>query len=629
MMHPHLAIVILLCTAIGVALGNGADAATDSEPALSWGELVDSLKSEHSAKARDAMIERARYFVDLGIVKRVYKYEDVGKKDRSSLDGRAVPLEPEIQQTFALAMASSNANATASAELPALAAAYRLTGEQAFKDRTIAQLEEMTTWSPLQLPGWTLYARGHRLPPDGKDGNWLGTGWGVRAIADTFEIMPAGSIPDDLRSRLNNLLAREIDSIADDWKVKRPWFVRGNNAITNQWVLPTEGLVRACLVLGKDKHKDAYELGVRNLMAALDSHGKAGEFEEGIAYANMTVQSFLSAAHHMAIEGDRRAIDHPFLRSFPLWAVHHLQPGNTIINSFDCTLGQAVSGFLKPMLSMFVICSADSTAAWGMGQVGPCSYTLPVAVAEARLQQLKASEPPLFASYERAARVNWRDSWKSDASGVWVRGGHQLDQHDHQDRGHVNYVHKGKPILIEDGTPVYSEPDIKRVQSCEGHNVLQIGDAPAKKGIAPITVSRLDAQGGDVTVEPTACYEGARKWTRRVIWSSDDLEVRDEVVLEADKQEVVTLRWHLATAESVTITGETGKHTLARPDARMTIESDTPLDVTQRTEPQYTLGYDAGKGPASSHTCVVVRSRGKVGSLKLTTRVDPTGKPAR
>lgn len=616
-------ITALFAVVLGTACVSGASGDAAIKP---WADLVDGLKNDPAAaKAREALIERSRSYVDLGIIKRVYKYEDVGKQ-RTWLDSRALRLEPEIQETFALAMADANACAVVSAELPTLAAAYRLTGDDAFKDRVIAQIEEMTTWSPLQRPGWTLYAPGHRLPPDGKDGNWLATGPGVRAIADTFEILPNGTISADLEERLRKLLASEIESIVDDWKTKRPWFVRGNNAITNQWVLPTEGLVRACLVLGKHRYAPAYELGVKNMLAALDSHGSAGEFEEGISYAQVTITSMLSAGRSMAAAGDRRVLDHPFLKRFPMWAVHHLQPGGMLINCFDSgSARQGGSGMLRPMLSLSAICTKNEQAAWGLDHVGPSSYDLPQLLASAMPRAAHPSDPPLYAAYDRARRVNWRDSWDNTASGVWIRGGHPLDQHDHQDRGHVNYIHRGKPILIEAGTPDYGSPDLKRCASCEGHNVLQIGDAQAKKSPAPIRISRLDAECGDVTVDAIACYEEAKNWTRRVIWSAESLEVRDEVVLQREKNDVLTFRWHLGTGEKVTINGGAEKYTVSWPDAVMTLEGSTPLEVLQQAEPQYTLQLTGpGKGPpANERTCILVRTKDRAGELSLTTRVLP------
>ena len=61
------------------------------------------------------------------------------------------------------------------------------------------------------------------------------------------------------------LLAAEIVSIVDDWRARRPWFVAHRTPLTNQWVLPTEGLVRACLLLGRedlDHPVDALAAGV-------------------------------------------------------------------------------------------------------------------------------------------------------------------------------------------------------------------------------------------------------------------------------------------------------------------------------------------------------------------------------
>src|SRR5690606_7346869 len=134
------------------------------------------------------------------------------------------------------------------------------------------------------------------------------------------------------------------------WETKRPWFVRGENPITNQWVLPTEGLVTACLVVGKDRFPDAYELGVANLLKALDAHGPDGEFEEGVGYASFTVTSMLHAAHIMAVHGDRRALERPFLARFPTWLVHHLQPGDMLINCFDAGPAYDGAARLRPLL---------------------------------------------------------------------------------------------------------------------------------------------------------------------------------------------------------------------------------------------------------------------------------------
>ncbi|HIJ65442.1 MAG TPA: heparinase, partial [Candidatus Hydrogenedentes bacterium] len=433
-----------------------AEQGADVSPAVFWPELLDRVKADLAFdEARKELVTRARSIAENAIIRRPYTLEDVGK-NRTWLDGRSAALEDEIREQFALAMSDFAACGTLSSELPLLAAAYRLTGEAIFLERVIAQLEEMSAWAPLQRPGWTLYAPGHRLPADGKDGNWLATGCGVRAIGDTLEVLPDGALDAALLEKIRALLETEIAGVVDDWETQRPWFVSSHNPVTNQWVLPTEGLVRACLILGVDDHRDAYELGVKNLLEALDVHGPKGEFEEGFGYASFTVTSMLHAAHAMAVAGDRRAADHPFLKHFPTWFVHHFQPGKYVINCFDAGASYDAAAGSRGLLSLLAVCTSSPAARWALAEyVGGPSSDLPGLAARALPAVGTEAAPPLFAHYERAARVNWRSSWAEDATGVWVRGGHHLDQHDHQDRGHVNFIACGRPILIEAGTPSY------------------------------------------------------------------------------------------------------------------------------------------------------------------------------
>jgi len=613
------------------------------EDLVSWGDMLDAAKGHEALRPHcEKLLALAREAVALPIVRRAKTLDEVGQH-RTWLDGRANALEDEIRETFALAMSDFAACSTLAGELPLLAAAYRVTGEPAFRDRVVAQLEEMKTWSPLQRPGWTLYYPGARLPEGEEDGNWLATGCGVRAIADTLDIVPAGSLETALTVALHALLEGEVAGVVDDWQSKRPWFVRSNNPITNQWVLPTEGLVRACLVLGADAHKDAYELGVGNLLEALDAHGPNGEFEEGIGYASFTVTSMLHAARAMALEGDRRAIDHPFLKNFPRWMVHHFQPADMFINCFDAGAARGGAARSRPLLSMLAVCTGSPVARWALAEraggpshdlAGLAARTLPVVDDDAA--------PALFAAYERATRVNWRDSWDNDGTGVWVRGGHPLDQHDHRDRGHVNFISKGRPILIEAGTPYYSHPLMgSHMASGVGHNVLQLGtETPdavnagatlvrngwQQRGVvAPITVRRLDAAGGEVALEVTGGYEGLAAWRREVAWDSEAVTVRDDVVLAEGQSDVMLFRWHLGTNDGVSIAGDGARWTVTWSDATILLEGSAPLAVSQVKLPDNTVNATTDDDqPDELHTCIVVRTAGPAEALELTTKVEGT-----
>jgi len=405
MVHPRM---LRFVTVAGFLLIAAGGFAAETKPAAAWAALLDAARDNPALTAdRDRLIAKARRVAGSAVVKRVYKYEDVGKF-RTWLDGRTRALEGSPrQQWFALAMSDFGTSGTINNELPLLAAAYCLTGDQTFRSRILAQLEETVTWSPLQRPGYTLYRPSAKaVPPDFNDGNWLATGMGVRGLADTLEIMPPGSLPEPLVEKLHALFRKEVASIADDWRTKRSWFIRSNVPRSNQWVLPTEGLIRACLVLGKENHPDEYELGVRNLLAALGAQGSEGEFYEGIGYANFTVTSMLHAAHAMAVAGDMRGLDHPFLRRFPTWMAHHLQPGRFRINCFDAGGARTPinDGSFRGLLSLFAVLMDDPVARWTLNNQfsGPSDDFIGLLT---RGTTGEGRDPGLFACYASAARA--------------------------------------------------------------------------------------------------------------------------------------------------------------------------------------------------------------------------------
>lgn len=603
----------------------------------SWSQMIDAARARGDSPARQVLIAEAEKVLALPLLRRVYRYEDLGQH-RSWRDGRAVPLEPEIQEYFALSMSDHGATWTLAGELPTLAAAYRLTGETAYRNRVIAQLEEAVTWSPLQRPGWTCYQRGARKPADGKTGSWLATGSGVRAIATALDILPTADVSSELRSAAAALFEREIAEILDDWKSKRQWFVQHHNVLTNQWVLPTEGLVRACLAAGRDKHREAYELGVSNMLESIDAHGSAGEFEEGLHYANFTVLSMFHAAHAMAVVGDFRAIERPFLRRFALWAVHHLMPGRLGVNAFDAFSAAAIPRDhqgMREVLSAAATFMGDSAANWALANQFDSASPDAVGLGAATNEQI--APPPLFAQYERATRVNWRSSWRDDATGFWVRGGHSTDQHDHHDRGHVTFILHGRPVLIETGTPAYHHPDLSSLFSTgAGHNVLQIGmESPGENArstaprgwqkrsvVAPITTARLDDSGGKVSVDISAGYDGLARWGREIEWNVDSLKIEDAVTLADGAKDVLLFRWHLG-VPTARVEGDGREFVVTCEHGVIRITANEPIQITQEPRENHSLvlrGWDDPL-PYPRHTCLMVRTQSPVNELHIATAV--------
>lgn len=609
-----------------------------------WAEYLDEFKraakrSSALATARDNFLRQARRTLKLPLIRRVYCFDAIGRH-RTWLDIRSKPLHEPARTIFALAMSDHATNSLLATELPMLAAAARLSGSRPLIKRIHDQLHELAAWSPLQRPGWCAY--NDRLPPDGKDGNWLATGTGVRAIADTLEIMGRDRLPPATVARLDQLLAAEIVSIVDDWSAKRPWFVKRHNTLTNQWALPTEGLIRACLVLGRTRHADAYALGVSNLMAALNGHAAQGAFEEGIHYADFTVSSLVSAACAMALDNDSRAIVHPFLQNFPHWALHHFQPGGFFINAFDAFCAARNNrAMLKSTLALLAVCLDSRDALWALDNLaGGPDNSLPGLVSHILKRPARRPAPVCFGSYQRAARVNWRNSWDPQATGIWVRGGDRFDQHDHMDRGHVNFILRGQPVFIEAGTPAYHNPRLGiDYATGRGHNVLQLGTAEPfypkdyryihlpgwqkAHTLAPIKVHWLDRRGGDITVNGTAGYDGLKQWLRRVRWDTAQLEVDDWVRLPNNNPQVVVFRWHLGTSRTpaIRINGKTAS--ISWTGIRLELSADSAFKIRSEAMPDHTLQYRDwdDKRPDHLHTCLVIQTTRKVRSCRMKLKV--------
>jgi hypothetical protein len=325
--------------------------------------------------------------------------------------------------------------------------------------------------------------------------------------------------------------------------------------------------------------------------------------------------------------------------------VHHLQPGRTGINCFDAGgtghIGRD-DGPFRHLLSLLLVCTDDPLARWALSEQldGP-SDDLTGVMARVSLASGDRSQPPSWAVYERAARANWRSSWEDDASGVWVRGGHMLDQHDHQDRGHVSFTRRGEPILIEAGTPSYEEPEMSRLfKSGVGHNVLQLGtemppppvagarplQTPAgwqqphggrPEAQAPVQAVQLDDAGGHVRLDAGGCYAEVASWERSVEWSVDDCLIHDRVVLVAGAAEILLFRWHLATDQAVAVeqTGEVWSITWA--SRRVELRATEPVQVSQTQLPDRTLPRRAGA--SQRHTCLIVQTAHPLHALTMDT----------
>ncbi|MBI5687102.1 MAG: heparinase II/III family protein [Verrucomicrobia bacterium] len=590
------------------------------------------------AGARAKLIAGARHDAAKPVLRRPQTLEEL-RKWRVTLKYKTRPpqmsaLPDKEWEIFCLSQGDNYAGALLKVELPRLAAAATLTGDAALFERVRAQLAELAAWSPLERRGWSLNnAKPHYK---GDDGAWLGTGWLVRVIADTVDLLPPGTISPDLRAALESRLADELALMEKDWATKRPWYVRSEAAHSNQWILPNEALVRACLFLGVDRHRETCEAGIARLLRSMDVQGSDGEFVEGLRYSGLSLESLYSIARATARTSDNRLLAHPFLQKFPTWLVHHFQPGGFLINAFDAP-GSSRGNLTRDrnLLATAAFVTGSPHALWGLRTRARFGETLD-AILAANMPASRAGAPPLFANYAKAARLNWRSSWDDDtAAGLWLRGGHATDFHDHMDRGHVNFIIGRRALLIEAGTLNYAVPNnATHLRSIAGHNVLQVGDAALEKltpavlkqagqvltkerRVAPITVERMDESGGAASVDVSGCYESVVKWKRRVEWSQTSVTIEDEVELK--QPDIVQFRWHLGVPAEAPSRASAGQITAG--DVSVTYLADQAVAARIESMPDATLAPNT----ITQHACVVLRTDQPVQRLKLKTQVALTG----
>ncbi len=347
------------------------------EPETFYGRAVQQARAAAQAdpaiqKRLDRILADARAILALPLVRRAGSLQEL----RNATDNRIGSIDSRtdvVQQTdpakaelFALSMADTNTAALIARELPLLAAAYEITGDQAFLDRVVAQLREVAGWQPLQRPGWTLYTAKNSLPAGGRDGVWLSTGLGIAAIVQTLQILPEGALPPDLLAALRRQLATEMNQSVQDWKDRLPWFVRSNKVVTNQWVVPSSGIVLAAAYLGRSENAGAFDLGMKNLEATVQAFGADGSSSEGAIYASHWTAPFLYLASRAAQEaGDDRLANSAFLRKFPDWLAGAFQPGGYVVNCFDgYTAVRGAQPLLVSDIALLTVLSQSPSLIW-------------------------------------------------------------------------------------------------------------------------------------------------------------------------------------------------------------------------------------------------------------------------
>lgn len=584
-----------------------------------WDDIFAEAQTDPwTAPVLEDLLKTARKKAEGDIVKRVYSLDELPENQR---DGR-YKYAGANAEIFALAMSDCrNAGQLRSVVLP-MAVAARYSGDEAVLDHIVRQLREVVTWSPIQRPGWTQYNPDAKLPPGG-DGNWLATGYGVTALVEILSVL-GERIPAEVRADLRGLLEKEIESIVDDWQSKRPWFVRADHPGSNQWLLPTAALLHACMGLGEESHRDAYELGAHNFARTCLGQGDDGAFVEGYSYGSMTTPYILRTAWAMKRNGDARVSDFPFLRRHVDWLVHLIMPGGYVVNAFDCG-ASSVGNVPHESYLLSALLVQQKTAFWAIRNLFrelPRSVDGLVYHHFSRFLQAEEEEPLPYGFFPTNQLLTWRSDWDNQtAMGLWLRGGSFYDSHSHRDQGHISLYNGTHPVLIECGTPSYADRDLDlKYARAAGHNMLQ-ADEVLPRGRAcyvPVTVERMDNEGGTAVVHGARAFTNVSEWTRRVEWDvSGSVSIRDHVELQTLQEPGREFfRFHTGSVEPLAIAGDGMAWRAEWKDTVMIFRAGQPIRVEQAEWPDH-----SGFG---QHLCLLVRAVDGSDRLDLETRVEIT-----
>jgi hypothetical protein len=535
------------------------------------------------------------------------------------------------QEQFALAMYDCTQTDWLRSDGVLLAVAGSYTKNPAYTKKAIEILEAVSNYSPFQRPGWTLSNPNLSMPAGG-DGVWLATSWGINGVVEMLDIL-GDDVPVALRAKLKQRLREEVDLIVESWSTSRPWYVKSKAFASNQWSEPAAAVIKASLFLGDESLRSSYNFGVDALAATLRSSGSDGAFLEGFTYAQMSVGTLLETVADMKRNGDTRCSDMPFAKESWRWFVAMPIAGRYLVNCSDSKMSELPEWAVRSPISSLVEAAliADSSVA-----LATVKYIFPegdasisgIRYAAATLDTAAAARPSIdcFNYFPSQQLVVWRSSWAppvvpNGGLAVWVKGGSlKATNHGHRDQGQVSVYWNGVPILIDCGTPDYADPRLDTMfANAAGHGIMQFGElAPRNIAVdSPIVVTRLDGDGGSVTVDTHAAYKGVQVCTRTVDWNKrGTVQIVDQVQFDHPIPPLTEVfRYHTGSQAPLIVTGSARNWVIEWPSVRMSLTSDADIEVRQQSWPDSVL-------PGHTHQALSVVSVGSTVILRLATSIE-------
>jgi hypothetical protein len=368
-----------------------------------------------------------------------------------------------------------------------------------------------------------------------------------------------------------------------------PWWAHDLN---NWYSVIIGGLGIAGMALAGE-HPDArhlIKLSRDRMQRYLSIYGSDGSFNESVAYSSATriPVAYFNALYYHGNGGDNPLARQPFPQT-ALWTLYAALPGERFAEFGD---GHPELDDRMGFITAIAAANRDPVIQdFAVRHLSASANPYALLWYDADLPRSSpAGKLPLGKVFpENSGLIFSRSSWDPDAPEMIVYGkSRQAQNHGHNDMGQVCIDVRGKPMIIDVGSPSsYPEDffDENRFRyynaSVRGHNVLMFGGREQKfpphdrgvKGLLdldPISGRYLqthfdDAVGAFWQMDLTNAYAGAKRVRRTVVhllpgW----VAVLDEA--EMDKAEEISLRWHTITPA---VPGANGNFTVVNGNQRL------------------------------------------------------------
>lgn len=593
---------------------------------------IDAIRKTALVEARRPILSRAYTLDDMENTKEHMRFIDNRQKYRGSIHA----LGPENALAYSLATSDVTASSEIFWKLPLIAALlhYESSDNKVLQDYLKLQLTEICRWQPLQRQGWSLSSTSTTTPLDKyRDGVWLATGNTLQALVTTLELLPPNSIDSQLIDKVRQLIATEIKATYKDWIDKTPWYVRANKFNSNQWIVPAAGMLVGSAYLGTDKYKDEYNIAIEALTDSFQEAANDGSLSEGYAYAaSWTASALLLSSYYDKAYGENRLAEYDFINNFSTWMSLYFQPGGNFVNAFDNAIGQR-NNLNHNLYLAHKIAALSSDPC--LSELANNNETQETKSGFFKLLNMSAKCTKLdkllhYGVFQKSNMFIWRSSWDKEASGVWVRGGDKNDFHDHFDRGHVNFISRGTPILIEAGTPSYNNPEKNSYfDQPTAHNVIEVSGKKTNKSEATITLGVITSKKGSISVELDKSYPNLKLWNRSTAWNIDEISIIDKIITADETPEKIKFYWHIASPNKPeTSSSPKSSHSIAIDPNKFSFPRDAfhtkKIEVKITTNSPVYLSFKDMKDHTlknglenNLHTVLIIETESAVNSLEL------------